>query len=76
MINNALKNRFLKYISFDTQSDESSKTIPSTSKQKELGKFLKNELNNLGLTNAFIDEFGYVYAYLENNWFNIPYGYF
>lgn len=67
MINNALKNRFLKYISFDTQSDESSKTIPSTSKQKELGKFLKNELNNLGLTNAFIDEFGYVYAYLESN---------
>ena len=67
MINNALKNRFLKYFSFDTQSDESSKTIPSTSKQKELGKFLKNELNNLGLTNAFIDEFGYVYAYLESN---------
>ena len=67
MINNALKNRFLKYISFDTQSDESSKTIPSTSKQKELGKFLKNELNNLGLTNAFTDEFGYVYAYLESN---------
>ena len=41
-----LLNRFLKYISFDTQSDDSSTTIPSTMKQKDLGKYLEEELKS------------------------------
>ncbi len=67
MVNIRLQNRFLKYIWFDTQSDESSSTIPSTAKQKELAAYLVEELHQLGLANAYMDEYGYVYAYLESN---------
>lgn len=60
-----LKERFLKYVSFDTQSDPRSKTMPSTEKQKELGKYLAEELKTMGLSDAHMDEHGYVYAHLE-----------
>jgi len=60
-----LKDRFLKYVSFDTQSSEESSTFPSTLKQLELAKELVNELKELGISNAFLDEFGYVYGILE-----------
>lgn len=56
--------RFLKYVSYDTQSDEHSDTSPSTEKQKVLGAALAEELNQLGLYNAHMDEYGYVYAWL------------
>ena len=56
--------RFLRYVSYDTQSDEHSDTTPSTDKQKILGAALAEELNGLGLHNAHMDEFGYVYAWL------------
>ena len=56
--------RFLHYISFDTQSDESSGTFPSTGKQKILAAALAEELIAVGLTDAAVDEFGYVYASL------------
>ena len=56
--------RFLKYVSFDTRSDENSVTVPSSEKQKKLGEYLVNELAELGLQNAHIDEKGYVYAFL------------
>ncbi len=56
--------RFLKYVSFDTQSDERSDTTPSTPKQKLLGAELAAELNTMGLQNAHMDEFGYVYGWL------------
>jgi len=56
--------RFLKYVSFDTQSSEESGTCPSTEKQKALGAFLAAELSQLGLQNAHMDEHGYVYAWL------------
>lgn len=56
--------RFLKYVSFDTQSDEASLTCPSTAKQKVLGVALADELAQLGLENTHIDEDGYVYAWL------------
>ena len=56
--------RFLKYVSFDTQSDENSTTVPSTAKQKVLGEYLVRELTDVGLSNAVIDENGYVYAFL------------
>lgn len=54
--------RFLKYISFDTQSDPESTAFPSTMKQKDLGEYLKNELTALGAEKAEMDENGYVYA--------------
>lgn len=56
--------RFLKYVSFDTQSDERNETCPSTAKQLELGRYLAGELDRLGLQDARIDENGYVYAKL------------
>ena len=56
--------RFLKYVSFDTTSSETSGTVPSTPNQKVLGEFLVKELNALGLVGARMDEFGYVYATL------------
>ena len=54
--------RFLKYVSFDTTSNENSETIPSTAHQKVLGAFLVEELKTAGCTDAFRDEFGYVYG--------------
>ena len=56
--------RFLKYVSFDTQSDEDSMTVPSSAKQKVLGAELAAELSQMGLHGARIDEYGYVYGWL------------
>ncbi|PJI07869.1 MULTISPECIES: peptidase T [Clostridium] len=60
-------NRFLKYVKFDTQSDENSDTTPSTAKQLKLGNELASELKSLGLSGVSIDEKGYVMAYLPAN---------
>ena len=54
--------RFLKYVSFDTQSDGSSETCPSTAKQKLLGAALVEEMKEMGIADAFMDENGYVYG--------------
>ena len=54
--------RFLKYVSFDTQSDEYSETCPSTEKQKALGAYLVEEMKAIGIADARMDEFGYVYG--------------
>jgi tripeptide aminopeptidase len=54
--------RFLRYVQYDTQSDESSKTYPSTDKQLVLLRDLARELRDLGATDAAVDEFGYVTA--------------
>ena len=54
-----LKDRFLKYVSFDTQSDEMSETFPSTEKQKVLLKYLVEEMKSLGLTEVEMDEHSY-----------------
>ena len=59
-----LKDRFLKYVSFDTQSNESSETFPSTDKQLVLLKYLKEELETIGLQEVTMDEYGYVMAAL------------
>ena len=59
-----LKERFLKYVSFDTQSDERSETFPSTDKQKVLLSYLKEELETIGLKEVTMDEYGYVMATL------------
>ncbi len=62
-----LVERFLKYVTFDTKSDEDSKTCPSTPGQYEFGLFLVNELKELGLEDAAIDENGYIMASLPAN---------
>ena len=54
--------RFLKYVSFDTMSDEFSETCPSTDKQKALGAYLVEEMKAMGIADARMDEFGYVYG--------------
>ena len=56
--------RFLKYITFDTQSDEGSQMVPTTEKQKVLGAYLAQELKDMGLENPHMDDLGYVYGWL------------
>ncbi|MFC2151154.1 peptidase T [Bacteroidota bacterium] len=62
-----LLNRFLKYVQIDTQSDENSKTYPSTQKQINLANLLVKELKELGLKNVEVDQYAYVTATLESN---------
>ena len=54
--------RFLRYVSFDTQSNEASETCPSTAKQKLLAKTLEEEMLAMGIKDARMDENGYVYG--------------
>ena len=54
--------RFLRYVSFDTQSDEESATCPSTAKQKVLGQAIVEEMLAMGIADARMDEHGYVYG--------------
>ena len=58
----AVTSRFLRYVTFDTQSDEFSETCPSTAKQKLLGAALVEEMLAMGITDARMDENGYVYG--------------
>lgn len=60
--NKTLQSRFTKYVQIDTQSDPLSETVPSTAKQKDLGKVLVAELLEMGIADAHLDEYGYVYA--------------
>lgn len=62
-----VKERFLKYVSFDTTSCEESKTVPSANGQRIFGEYLKNELEKIGFSDVQTDEFGYVYAFLPAN---------
>jgi tripeptide aminopeptidase len=61
------KERFLKYVQIDTQSDPNSPTQPSTEKQKDLSRVLVSELLAMGISDAHLDEFGYVYATVPAN---------
>ncbi len=65
--NHTVLDRFLRYVRIDTQSDPESPTTPSTEKQKDLGRLLAQELRDLGLADAHLDEHGYVYATLPAN---------
>ena len=64
---NNIVERFLKYVSFETTSDELSETFPSTKSQLVLGEYLVEELKSIGLSDVYQDEFGYVYATLKSN---------
>ena len=59
--------RFLKYVTFDTQSDESTGVTPSTAKQMVFAQYLKTELEELGLEDISLDENGYLFATLPAN---------
>ncbi|MBW9113397.1 peptidase T [Rhizobium cauense] len=59
--------RFLRYVVIDTQSDPASPTQPSTVKQKDLGRVLVEELLAIGISDAHLDEHGYVYATVPSN---------
>ncbi len=65
--NYTVAERFLRYVKIDTQSDPESPTYPSTEKQKNLGKILVAELLQIGLSDAHLDEYGYVYATIDSN---------
>ncbi|MGM9590242.1 MAG: peptidase T [Faecousia sp.] len=59
---NTVSQRFLRYVSFETTSDESSSTCPSTPQQKLLGAALVEEMKAMGIADAFMDDNGYVYG--------------
>jgi tripeptide aminopeptidase len=59
--------RFLRYTAIDTQSDPDSTSYPSTEKQKNLGSLLVSELQEMGLKDAHLDQYGYVYASIPGN---------
>jgi len=62
-----LVKRFLKYTAVDTQSSEESESVPSTSKQMNLARLLKEEMEQMGLEDVSMDDMGYVYATLPAN---------
>ena len=62
-----LVERFLKYVSFDTQSSEETRLTPSTPGQLVFAKYLKSELESLGLEEITLDEYGYLFATLPAN---------
>ncbi len=63
----SIKEKFLKYVKIDTMSDENSSTFPSSKSQLEFGKMLVKELHEIGVKNAYQDEFGYVYAKIDGD---------
>ena len=66
-INHTVTERFLNYVKIDTQSDPESPTCPSTEKQKDLGRLLVKELLEMGVSDAHMDENGYVYGTIPSN---------
>lgn len=63
----SIEERFCRYVQVDTQSDPDSTSFPSTEKQKDLSRILVNELLEMGLSDAHLDDWGYVYATLPSN---------
>lgn len=68
----SVKEKFLRYVKIDTQSNPETETHPSTEKQFNLAHILVDELKGLGLDNARCDEHCYVYAYIPANAENLP----
>ena len=64
---NTLKDRFLRYVKFETRSDEKSKTIPSTPTQLEFAKILARELEDIGMENVYVNDACFVNATLPGN---------
>jgi tripeptide aminopeptidase len=66
-ISDTVTDRFLRYTAIDTQSDPNSDSCPSTEKQKNLGRLLVSELLEMGILDAHLDDYGYVYATISGN---------
>ena len=62
-----ISDRFLKYVSFDTQSDSNSSTTPSTEKQWDIARYLKKELEDIGMKDVHMDDHAYIMATLPSN---------
>lgn len=67
MFHHTALERFLRYVQIDTQSDPNSPSVPSTEKQKDLSRVLVEELLAMGISDAHLDEYGYVYATIPAN---------
>ena len=63
----SVKERFLEYVAFDTQSEDCVDAVPSTAKQFVLAKYLFDELESMGASDVFADEHAYVYAHIPGN---------
>jgi len=63
----SVTDRFIRYVKIDTQSDPESTTYPTTEKQKNLGRVLLEELKAIGIADAELDEYGYIYATVPSN---------
>jgi tripeptide aminopeptidase len=59
--------KFIRYVQIDTQSDANSTSFPSTEKQKDLSRLLVEQLNVMGISDAHLDDYGYVYATIQSN---------
>ena len=59
--------RFLRYVKIDTQADDTTGTTPSTEKQKDLSRLLVKELKELGVDDAYMDEYGIVYGHIDGD---------
>ncbi len=66
-MNYTVAERLMRYVQIDTEADPNSDTTPSSLKQKNLSKLLVEELQAMGITDAEMDEFGYVYATVKSN---------
>src|SRR5690606_13763806 len=66
-IKHTVTGRFLRYVVIDTQSDSHSLSCPSTEKQKKLGHLLVAELKEMNISDAHMDDNGYVYATIPSN---------
>lgn len=66
-LEHTLKDRFLRYVQVDTEADPFSDSSPSSEKQKNLSKIIVEELHDMGVTNAYTNEYGYIYASIPGN---------
>ncbi len=62
-----IEDRFLNYVKIDTQSVPDLEIVPSSEKQKDLGRYLVEEMKSLGIKDAFMDDYGYVYGNVPSN---------
>jgi tripeptide aminopeptidase len=70
--NHSVAERLMRYVQIDTTADPESTTFPSSEKQKDLGRLLVQELLDLGIADAEMDEWGYVFGTVKGNVANIP----
>ena len=70
--NHSVAERLMRYVQIDTTADPDSTSFPSSEKQKDLGRLLVKELLDLGVSNAEMDEWGYVFGTIKGNVSNVP----